>query len=480
MKRKIEEFDNYGVDLSRTCQHKTIPGGLFSITIMGVYLYFIINYLYKYYAQENTVTMKFLIDFDTSLAPVTYENYTLLGNITFRDMNDVQIKSVFTHFKLGFEYQTKDKSPDSTIVLTSCELGENNTCHYSMDLKEEYFKYHDLIYNNPKLIFQSCRTLRQKIDIIENPGLLSDCVKDSEMDSFYDETYIKNKYFTFQYNLPFYQVLSNGTIDQSRKNYVILFKISKEEIQDYYISEVNKINVYYQNKLFSYKEENFTYVNWINPKMESIRFENNIDYYLNIIFSFRLQEELNKYEITKTTFFETAVAIGGFLGLFNIIIGLNSFWNPYFFTKVIFKVYAISMNTRSKISKEVYNEKSNAIGNEEKKEEDEKDPREILKEEQDEMKLNFSTFNYCQWYWLTSCFNCSKRKKLFREKCQELLNDYQCKSCVRNINQSKWYDLSKLIPDDDDVSQPESSLNQETIAGRETLQAIEDDSKDKK
>ena len=73
MKRKIEEFDNYGVDLSRTCQHKTIPGGLFSITIMGVYLYFIINYLYKYFAQENTVTMKFLIDFDTSLAPVTYE-----------------------------------------------------------------------------------------------------------------------------------------------------------------------------------------------------------------------------------------------------------------------------------------------------------------------------------------------------------------------------------------------------------------------
>ena len=41
MKRKIEEFDNYGVDLSRTCQHKTIPGGLFSITIMGVYLYLI-------------------------------------------------------------------------------------------------------------------------------------------------------------------------------------------------------------------------------------------------------------------------------------------------------------------------------------------------------------------------------------------------------------------------------------------------------
>ena len=38
---------------------------------------------------------------------------------------------------------------------------------------------------------------------------------------------------------------------------------------------------------------------------------------------------------------------------------------------------------------------------------------------------------------------------MFKRRCAELLANYQCRSCVRNINQTKWYDLSKVMPDDE-------------------------------
>ena len=45
------------------------------------------------------------------------------------------------------------------------------------------------------------------------------------------------------------------------------------------------------------------------------------------------------------------------------------------------------------------------------------------------LNIDYANLGYCQWYWLTSCFNCTKRKKMFKRRCAELLANYQCRSC---------------------------------------------------
>ena len=459
MRKKIEEFDNYGVDLSKTCQHKTLPGGIFSIIVLAIYFFVIFKDLYGFFQQGNTVKTKFLIDFDSSLAPINFDGQKVKGEIGLTNMSPEQVADLFIHFKLGFEYQTKDKSEESEIILFKCSEIVNSTCIFSFDFQNKYFKYHDLLYHNPKMIFQSCRTLKQKTNIIANKELLNDCISDDKMDAYYNEPYIKGTYFQYKYDLPYFQVSKNGTIEESRKEYSILFEITNENYEDFYTSEINKMNVFYQNKLFSYESHNNSYANWVNPRIIAYEVENNKDYYLNILFSFRLEEEAIHYSITKTSFFVTAVEIGGFLGLFSLILSLNSFWNPYYFTKVLFKVYSISLRENlkqeNKNEKDNQNQNSNEEEKEEKKDDDMKE--DILNKDKKEeepidekiLNIDYANLSYCQWYWLTSCFNCTKRKKMFKRRCAELLANYQCRSCVRNINQSKWYDLSKVMPDDE-------------------------------
>lgn len=454
MRKKIEEFDNYGVDLSKTCQHKTLPGGIFSIIVLSIYFFVIFKDLYDYFKQGNTVTTKFLIDFDSSLAPIDYDDQKIKGEIILTNLSPEQVADLFTHFKLGFEYQTKDKSEESEIILFKCSEIVNSKCIFSFNLQNKYFKFNDLLYHNPKMFIQSCRTLRQKSTIISNKEMLNDCISDDKMDDYYNEPYIKGSYFQFKYDLPYFQVSKNGKVEESRKEYSILFEITNENYEDFYTSEINKINVYYQNKLFSYESHNNSYANWVNPRIIAYELENNKDYYLNILFSFRLEEEVIHYSITKTSFFDTAVEIGGFLGLFSIILSFKSFWNPYFFTKVLFKVYSISLRENQKNEKGDQNQINNT--EEEKKNDDIKEVTENKDKKEEEepidekiLNIDYANLGYCQWYWLTSCFNCTKRKKMFKRRCAEVLAKYQCRSCVRNINQTKWYDLSKVMPDDE-------------------------------
>jgi hypothetical protein len=76
---------------------------------------------------------------------------------------------------------------------------------------------------------------------------------------------------------------------------------------------------------------------------------------------------------------------------------------------------------------------------------------------------NWENLGYCKWYWLTCCCNPDKRKKIIKRKIKELLNEYQCKSCIKVKGQHKWFDLSRIIKDENNEGTLEADLGDNNI-----------------
>ena len=436
MKKKIAEFDNYGVNLSKTCQHKTIPGGIFSIILIAYSIYTIMNNVLSYLNSPNHITMKYLIDFQYPLAKINMNFDNVNGTISIMGDSNISIDYVFRFFKLAFEYNVDSSYMNTSIIMLECVFNVNsNKCYFNLPLKNEFFIYNHYSYFKPRITLQSCRSFKRQINVIQNSHLLNDCMDDQQIDEIYLNVELLQKYFVLNIGTPNYQMLNNGTVMRFQKENNLLFQISKPNStsiigEDSYIMEAEKMNVLYQNQLCSYVKENYTYISWQNPKMSNIELGEHDDFVLNIIVSFRLQEEIKFYFITKTSLYDTVIAIGGFLGLIGVIVLIPNLWIGYYYQKVLFQVY--------------YHDK----------------------EDKDINNVDWKHMGYCKWYWLTCCCNPDKRKKVIKHKFNELLKEYQCKSCIKMKQYQKWFDLSRIMKEEGDNEHVEYS-NSNFVSGNE-------------
>lgn len=437
MKKKIAEFDNYGVNLSKTCQHKTIPGGIFSIILIAYSIYTIIGNVVSYLKSPNHIAMKYLIDFQYPLAKVNMSSDNVNGTISIMGNSNISMDYMFRYFKLAFEYNVDSSYTNTKIIMLECvfKANNNNKCSFNLPLQNEFFTYNHYSYYKPRITLQSCRSFKKQINVITNSYLLNDCVDDQQIDDIYLNNEILQKYFVLNIGTPNYQILNNGTVIRFQKENNLLFRISKPNAtspigKDSYIMEVEKMNVFYQNKLFSYAKKNYTYISWQNPKMSNIELDDHDDFILNIIFSFRLQEEMKFYYVTKTSFYDTVIAIGGFLGLVGVIVLIPKLWLGYYYQKVLFQVY--------------YHDKKD-------------------KEISD---VDWKHIGYCQWYWLTCCCNPDKRKKAIKMKFNELLKEYQCISCIKTKQYHRWFDLSRIMKEEGN-NEHDGDSNDNFLSGNE-------------
>ena len=440
MKKKIQEFDSYGVDLSKTCQHKTIPGGIFSIFIVAYSLYTIMNNIFNYLWGSNLIETKHLIDFELTMPSINISSLNINGSIYFTDNINTPISDVFQYFKLAFEYNLDSSYTNSSIFLLECKDENNNhKCVFNLPLKLEYFNHNYYIHHKPRIILQSCRRLNANKNIIENPELLVGCVNDSEMEDIYSKEELLKQNISFTLGVPDYQILNNGTVFRFHKENSLLFNILKPSSVSYfkdnsYVMEAEKMVVFYNNKLLSFNSENYTYINWKNPKMTLIEIDEHEDFFLNIIFSFRLDNEVLFYYVTRTTVYDTVVSIAGFLGLIGIFSLIHNLWNGYYIQKVLFQIHDLYRS---------------------------KNP--IKEGEEEKLNVDWKNIGYCKWYWLTCCCNPDKRKKIIKRKIKELLNEYQCKSCIKVKGQNKWFDLSRIIKDENNEATLEADLGDNNI-----------------
>ena len=436
MKKKIAEFDNYGVNLSKTCQHKTIPGGIFSIILIAYSIYTIVGNVVSYVKSPNHITMRYLIDFQYPLAKMNMSSDNVNGTISIMGNSNISMDYMFRYFKLAFEYNVDSSYTNTKIIMLECVFNANsNKCSFNLPLQNEFFTYNHYSYYKPRITLQSCRSFKKQINVITNSYLLNDCVDDQQIDDIYLNNEVLQKYFVLNIGTPNYQILNNGTVIRFQKENNLLFRISKPNStstigKDSYIMEAEKMNVFYQNKLFSYTKKNYTYISWQNPKMSNIELDDHDDFILNIIFSFRLQEEMKFYYVTKTSFYDTVIAIGGFLGLVGVIVLIPKLWLGYYYQKVLFQVY--------------YHDK----------------------EDKEISDVDWKHIGYCQWYWLTCCCNPDKRKKAIKMKFNELLKEYQCISCIKTKQYHRWFDLSRIMKEEGNNEHDEDS-NDNFLSGNE-------------
>ena len=429
MKKNIAEFDNYGVNLSKTCQHKTVPGGMFSIILMAYSIYTIISNVMNYVNSPNHIAMKYLIDFQCPLAEMNVSADNVNGTVSVMGSSNVTLAHVFRLFKLAFEYNVDSSYMNTGIIILECVFNANSDkCSFNLPLKNEFFIHNHYSYYRPRITLQSCRSFKKQINAIENSHLLNDCADDAQIDDIYANEELMQRYLMLNIGTSNYQMLDNGTVLRFQKENNLIFQISKPNSaspkdEDSYIMEVEKMNVCYQNKLCSHVKENRTYINWQNPKMSNIELDDDDDdYALNVVFSFRLQEEIKFYVVTKTTLYETMISIGGFLGLVGVIALIPNLWIDYYCQKVLFQVY------------DVYHHNN---------------------EDKDTGDVDWKQMGYCKWFWLTCCCNPDKRRKAIKKKFSELLKAYQCKSCVKMKQHQKWFDLSMIMRDETNNEQDE-------------------------
>ena len=88
------------------------------------------------------------------------------------------------------------------------------------------------------------------------------------------------------------------------------------------------------------------------------------------------------------------------------------------------------------------------------------------KEDKDINNVDWKHMGYCKWYWLTCCCNPDKRKKVIKHKFNELLKEYQCKSCIKMKQYQKWFDLSRIMKEEGDNEHVEYS-NSSFVSGNE-------------
>ena len=442
MKKKIAEFDSHGVDLSKTCQHKTVPGGIFSIIIIAYSLYTIMNNIFNYLWGSNVIETRHLIDFDLTMPSFNITSLNMNGSISFTDNINFPISNIFQYFKLAFEYNLDSSYTSSSIYILDCKAENNQKCIFNLPLKTEYFHHSYYIHHKPRIILQSCRKLKSyKNIIIENPESLDNCVNDSEMENIYSNEELLKQNISFTLGVPDFQILNNGTVFRFHKENKLLFRILKPNSVSYfrdnsYIMEAEKMVILYNNKLLSFKSENYTYINFQNPKMSLIEIEENEDFFLNMIFSFRLDNEVLLYYVTRTTVYDTVVSIAGFLGLIGLFSSLHNLWNSYYIQKVLFQIHDLYRS---------------------------KNPVKEGEEEEEKLNIDWENLGYCKWYWLTCCCNPDKRKKIIKRKIKELLNEYQCKSCIKVKGQHKWFDLSRIIKDENNEGTLEADLGDNNI-----------------
>lgn len=451
MRKKVEEFDGFGIDLSNSSRFKTVWGGLFTVIMSGVYIFIIVNSLTTYWNQESSIKMKYFIDSPgLNYSPLNFSDLSITGNIKFEKSREV--KDLFRFFKVGFEYQNSEDLEDTKIRLFECNFVENS-CNFSFQFEDKFFKYYSL-FQNPKIIFQSCRTLKSREQKIEGgKESLSDCAEDSEYENFYKE--MNEKILQLNYTLPVNQMNSKGDLNKKEQFYVLLFMI-EENNEDIYRSDSTKVNVFYDNVLLSMEKKNITYINWISPALSEEDDDEDSDYKLEMIFSLRLAEEVLSYEVTKETLISTLVALGGTLKFLQMLTGIPNLWNKYYTQKALFQIaqiFKFDYKKEFEIEKENKKKKKEnekLLKGENAKEEEEKQEKEEEKEKEEEADLNidWSKMSYCRWYFLTCCCNCSKKKKAIAKQYALLLKRYQCKVCIRGKSQEKWFDLSKLALED--------------------------------
>ena len=140
MKKKIAEFDNYGVNLSKTCQHKTFPGGIFSIILIVYSIYTIIGNVVSYVKSPNHIAMRYLIDFQYPLAKMDMSSDNVNGTVSIMGNSNISMDYVFRYFKLAFEYNVDSTYTNTKIIILECVFNANsNKCFFNLPLQNEFF-----------------------------------------------------------------------------------------------------------------------------------------------------------------------------------------------------------------------------------------------------------------------------------------------------------------------------------------------------
>lgn len=452
--KKIEEFDNYGIDLSRSAQHKTHPGGLYSILMVIVTAAIVGSTLISFFTQQDTIIMNYIFSFNEyPISPVDYSNLKINGSIVLATKQE-SISDLMKYFKIVFEYQV-DSTGKTELSILNCKI-EGKKCIFDITLQNKYFNHHYMNLN-PSFGIESCKKLKQIFD--QSHPLLADCAEN--YDEIYNKEYIQNNFLFLEYSIPYFEMTLQGSLNKTTQTERVSFLIKKGNAH-YYISELNQINILYNNKLFSKETYNETYANWLSPRLTDPDKEE--DYHLRILFSFRFKEDIIYYQLTKTSFFITLVNLGGFLKLISLIYLIPNIWNEYYMQKILFQVKELFKDEDTNTDKE-------------KKEKDAEDKNKE-KDKEEILDIDWSKISFCKWYWLTCCCNCSAKKRLIKKKYKQLLEKYQCKSYIRPDNQSKWFDISKLMLQEDfeinellrevTVQQEQTNVNQDIIQQEES------------
>ena len=284
-------FDQFAINFLKAKQLKTFPGGIFSIIVTIINLGVLAGCLVFYFFQSSKVSINTQsVQFNSDIPTFTPRDSTF--NISLSQykskMEQSQIEFIYSYFKVVMFSRSNN---DIKVNLIRPAIMDG-TIQFTIPNSTLDFNITEV--NFPRVAFESCATLQSILnsayfkfnedDIVE----IQSC--NSNLNDFYDNSYIQNKIFLFKLITLHHQITQNFELKSNMKTFSYPFSF-QHGTHEVFVTERKKIAVLFDNSLFTTNKVYDFYTNWITPSKATIQhFSENFD--LQLIVS-----EKNKYEI---------------------------------------------------------------------------------------------------------------------------------------------------------------------------------------
>lgn len=317
--------------------HKTVFGGLLSVTSFTLMFTIAITTLVNFFLQKPIINSNIVFYINKKFAYLEY--FDIKGKLRIDNNEDfTQLNEFGKYFRVAF-YEKNEYDYLDNLRVAKFIKGINNNMQFDFRFKipiSDVFKEKEF----SVLKIMSCKELKKyEFTIWEDEDDKKNC--QDEYENYFYKNYPKND-FTFLFNTPIYSVDRSGRLQKTNHENEFSFAIEKNEYSSYSM-ETKFVIVEDDSNLYVNQKNYEAYVVLKNPSL-TIKKQYFKGYSLEINLENKNSEQIILITIQKYKLLECLAKLGGIMKIITLMKMSCKFWTSYLYETTLYNLIVTRKN----------------------------------------------------------------------------------------------------------------------------------------
>ena len=315
--------------------HKTVFGGLLSVTSFTLMFTIAITTLVNFFLQKPIINSNIVFYINKKFAYLEY--FDIKGKLRIDNNEDfTQLNEFGKYFRVAFYEKNEFDYLDNLRVAKFIKV---NNMQFDFQFKipiSDVFKEKEF----SVLKIMSCKEIKKyEFSIWEDEEDKINC--NDEYENYFYRNYPKND-FTFSFNTPIYSVDRSGNLQKTNHENDFSFTIEKNEYSSYSM-DTKFVIVEDDSNLYVNKKNYEAYVVLKNPNL-TIKNQDFKGYSLEINLENKNSEQIILITIQKYKLLECLAKLGGIMKIITLMKMSCKFWTSYLYETTLYNLIVTRKN----------------------------------------------------------------------------------------------------------------------------------------